>query len=116
MPTALGRAREPSQAETSARRGPAESAPADTELLLDHVAFLPPAERPRADRRGPMRPAALSPTRSRLTGWMLGAIFRAADVAALSALALAAAPLAAGQIAPASLTPFIVGALALVWS
>jgi polysaccharide biosynthesis protein PslA len=116
MPSALGRAREPSQAETPALRRAANAALPDTELVLDVVAFLPPAEQPRGDRRGPMRPNALSPTRSRLTGWMLGAIFRAADVAALGAVALAAAPLAAGRLAPSSLTPFVVGALALIWS
>jgi polysaccharide biosynthesis protein PslA len=115
MPPALGRAREPSQAGTPALRTASGATLADTELVLD-IAVLPPAEQPRADRRGPMRPGALSPTRSRLTGWMLGAIFRAADVAALGGVALAAAPLAAGRLAPSSLTPFIVGALALVWS
>ncbi|HLY80997.1 MAG TPA: exopolysaccharide biosynthesis polyprenyl glycosylphosphotransferase [Caulobacteraceae bacterium] len=58
----------------------------------------------------------MSPTRSRLTGWMLGAIFRIADAIGLGVLALAAAPLSAGRLAPASLAPFIVGALALIWS
>ena len=111
MPLALGRSQETSQLETPA---PA----ALGELVLDEtmrVEALPPPEQPR-DRRGPMRPAALSPTRSRLTGWMLGAIFRIGDAAALGAIALAAAPLAAGRVAPSSLAPFVVGALALIWS
>jgi Undecaprenyl-phosphate glucose phosphotransferase len=63
-----------------------------------------------------MRPMALTPTRSRLTGWMLGMIFRVADAAALGAIALAAAPLAAGVLMPSSLTPFVVGAVAVLWS
>ena len=112
MPLALGRAPETSQAETPERLALGDAALTGTLPFPD----LPPAERSRSDRRGPMRPAALSPTRSRLTGWMLGAIFRAADVAALGAIALAAAPLASGAYSPASLTPFVVGALALVWS
>jgi len=111
MPIALGRVPESSQVETPALTPLGE-------LVLDEtmrVAALPAAEQPR-DRRGPMRPMALSPTRSRLTGWMLGAIFRIGDAAALGAVALAAAPLAAGRIVPSSLTPFVVGALALIWS
>jgi len=111
MSLALGRRQQTSQVGT-----PAPAAPG--ELLLDEtmrVTALPPAERPR-ERRGPMRPAALSPTRSRLTGWMLGAIFRIGDAGALATIALGAAPLAAGRIAPSSLTPFIVGAVALLWS
>jgi Undecaprenyl-phosphate glucose phosphotransferase len=110
MSIALGRSGQTSQVET-----PQASAPG--ELLLDEtmrVRALPPAEQPR-DRRGPMRPAALTPTRSRLTGWMLGAIFRIGDAVALGSLAVAAAPLAAGRLAPSSLTPFIVGSVALLW-
>jgi hypothetical protein len=110
MSIALGRASQTSQVETSQASAPGE-------LLLDEtmrVRALPPAEQPR-DRRGPMRPAALTPTRSRLTGWMLGAIFRIGDAVALGWLAVAAAPLAAGRLAPSSLTPFIVGSVALLW-
>ncbi|HEY1426589.1 MAG TPA: UDP-phosphate glucose phosphotransferase, partial [Caulobacteraceae bacterium] len=80
------------------------------------VAALPPAETDRADRRGPMRPSALAPTRARLTGWTLGAIFRLGDAAALAAIAVIAAPLTAGQLGPAALSPFIVGALLVLWS
>jgi Undecaprenyl-phosphate glucose phosphotransferase len=111
MPAALGRARETSQADTLAP--PANARPALWDTTV--TGPLPPAEAPR-DRRGPMRPAALSPTRSRLTGWMLGAIFRIGDAIALGSLALAAAPLSAGRIEPSSLTPFIIGSLALIWS
>ncbi len=112
MPAVLRRAEETSQADTSAQLAPARRHSWDT---APGAALLPPAEAPR-DRRGPMRPAALSPTRSRLTGWMLGAIFRIGDAIGLGVLALAAAPLSAGRIAPSSMTPFIVGALALIWS
>jgi len=47
---------------------------------------------------------------------MLGAIFRIGDAIGLGVLAVAAAPLSAGRLEPSSLTPFIVGALALIWS
>ena len=110
MSLALGRDHETSQVET-----PAPDAPG--ELVLDEtmrIDALPPAEQPR-DRRGPMRPLSLSPTRSRLTGWMLGAIFRIGDAVAMGAVALAAAPLATGHITPSSLSPFIVGGVALIW-
>jgi Undecaprenyl-phosphate glucose phosphotransferase len=80
------------------------------------IIALPLAEVDRSDRRGPMRPAALTPTRSRLTGWMLGVIFRLADATGLAAIAVAAAPLAVGDLETASLTPFLVGALVLLWS
>lgn len=63
-----------------------------------------------------MRPAALSPTRARMTGWTLDAIFRLGDAAALAAIALIAAPLTAGRLGVAALSPFIVGALLLLWS
>ena len=46
----------------------------------------------------------------------MGAIFRGADVLALTAIALVAAPLAAGRMAPSSLAPFAIGAFILVWS
>src|SRR5580698_4080521 len=111
MATLLRSVRETSQADTSAPAALAQASSWESAI----VGALPPAEAPR-DRRGPMRPAALSPTRSRLTGWMLGAIFRIGDAIGLGVLAVAAAPLSAGHIAPSSLTPFIVGALALIWS
>ncbi|HEY1753623.1 MAG TPA: exopolysaccharide biosynthesis polyprenyl glycosylphosphotransferase [Caulobacteraceae bacterium] len=110
MTLTLARTGDPSHAETRPRQGDAALPQSGA------VPQLPPAERPRADRRGPMRPTALSPTRSRLTGWMLGAIFRIADAAALAAIAVAAAPLAAGQLELATVAPFAVGALLLLWS
>src|SRR5579871_4622182 len=98
-------AAEPSQAETNLTHRPPAASQRPPEL--------PPAERGR-ERRGPMRPAALTPARSRLTGWMLGVIFRLADAAALAAVALGAA-LAIGAATPAAFVPFAVGALALAW-
>ena len=62
-----------------------------------------------------MRPRALTPTRSRLTGWMLGMIFRIADVGVMGLAAPAAAQMIAGSLAPAGLAPFVTGALAIVW-
>jgi Undecaprenyl-phosphate glucose phosphotransferase len=69
-----------------------------------------------AERRGPMRPTELTPTRSRLTGWMLGMTFRVADGALLCLIGLGAAPLSVGKLTPASLAPFLVGAAALIWA
>jgi Undecaprenyl-phosphate glucose phosphotransferase len=112
MTLTLGHAPAPSQAGTPATPAAPVLTPFDTETASP---ALPPAEQAR-DRRGPMRPSALSPTRSRLTGWMLGMIFRVADTLALSSIALIAAPLAAGDVTPASVIPFIVGAAALLWS
>ncbi|HEY3797784.1 MAG TPA: exopolysaccharide biosynthesis polyprenyl glycosylphosphotransferase [Caulobacteraceae bacterium] len=63
-----------------------------------------------------MRPTALTPTRSRLTGWMLGVIFRAADAAALALIAVAAAALTSGPTPAATFTAFAVGAVAVLWS
>ncbi|MFI4935760.1 MAG: exopolysaccharide biosynthesis polyprenyl glycosylphosphotransferase [Caulobacterales bacterium] len=63
-----------------------------------------------------MRPIALTPSRSRLTGWTLGMIFRIADGLALAGMALAAARIASGGLGPSSVTPFVIGALALIWS
>src|SRR5689334_5456207 len=109
MATKAARAREVSQAETPAPFG----APCPPQADPD-IAALPPAETDPAERRGPMRPGALSPTRARLSGWMLTAIFQLADVAALGLIALVAAPLAAGDLAPAALSPFIAGALVVL--
>ena len=47
---------------------------------------------------------------------MLGVIFRAADAFALVAIAIASAALATGELTPASLAPFAVGALVVLWS
>jgi Undecaprenyl-phosphate glucose phosphotransferase len=67
-----------------------------------------------------MRPATLTPTRSRLTGWMLGVIFRIADAAALSVVSVAAGLAAAHSTSQsgtlATFTPFVIGAVTLAWS
>jgi Undecaprenyl-phosphate glucose phosphotransferase len=112
MTLTLGHALEPSHADTLALEGAARSpqigAPAAGLAQSDKLAL---------ERRGPMRPAALSPARSRLTGWMLGAIFRAADVAALGLVAVAGSVVfSGGALTAASLAPFVVGALILIWS
>jgi Undecaprenyl-phosphate glucose phosphotransferase len=110
MSLTLARTADPSQVDTPAPDSGAGSTHSGA------IQALPPAEAARSDRRGPMRPVTLSPTRSRLTGWMLGAIFRVADAVALGVIALAAAPLAAGEMSSTSLAPFVVGALVLFWS
>src|SRR5262249_32063096 len=67
------------------------------------------------ERRGPMRPAQLTPVRKRMAGWTLGVIFRLADVSALLAIGLSAArPHAIWP--PASLVPFAAGVLVAAWS
>jgi Undecaprenyl-phosphate glucose phosphotransferase len=109
MPAAVAIARQSSQAGTSERAAPSPASQIDP-------AALPPPERPRIERRGPMRPVELTPTRSRLTGWMLGVIFRAADAVALSLAALAAAPLMAGAFTLSALSPFVVGAAIVLWA
>jgi len=73
------------------------------------------------DRRGPMRPPALTPARKRLAGWTMGIIFRLADAAALAAIGLVAGgaaprPWPPAPWPPASLAPFAVGALIVAWS
>src|ERR1700761_4324186 len=113
MSLIMGRAGELSQAGTPEPFG--APAAADQTPQASTVK-LPPPEMARSDRRGPMRPLLLTPTRTRLTGWMLGVVFRLADAGALALIALAAAPLAAGGIGTASVTPFVVGALLLIWS
>ena len=111
MPLALRLSSFPSQAETPAR-------PAGQRVTQPGADAPPPtpAERARDERRGPMRPVRLSPTRSRLQGWTLGMIFRIADVLAMGVIALAAEQLFRGGLAPAGVTPFAIGGLALVWS
>ena len=111
MPAVIARVPQTSQLDTLAPAARTRSALWDMAVPEQ----LRAAEAPR-DRRGPMRPATLSPTRSRLTGWMLGAIFRIADAVGLGVLGLAAAPLASKHIAVSSLAPFVVGATALIWA
>jgi len=112
MSPALGRTLEPSQVDTPERI----VQPRAAQIEPDALAGLPRAEQARSERRGPMRPVDLTPTRSRLTGWMLGVIFRAADAFALLAIALASAALATGELTAQSLAPFAVGALVMLWS
>jgi len=108
MPLLLDPAPAPSQAGTPAGRARSGVIPFET--------GPGPAGEQARERRGPMRPAALTPTRSRLTGRMLGMIFRVSDATALLAVALAATPLAAGALTPPALTPFLVGSLAVLWA
>ena len=80
---------------------------------------LPPAEIDPSDRRGPMRPDQLTPTRSRLQGWTLGVIFRACDLVAV-ALAVALVGLVEWRTGAAGgltdLAPLAVAGAALMWS
>ena len=110
MSLAYGFSGDPSQVETPATPGGAQD-PA----LSQGEAALPAAEASGAERRGPMRPTALSPLRSRMTGWMLGVIFRFADAAALSGIALAAAIIASPAHTAGAFAPFAVGAAAVLW-
>ena len=78
---------------------------------------LPAAEGEFADRRGPLRPFALSPTRSRLDGWTLAMIYRLADAAAVVAVTLGAISLAQWASAQAMIWPTgLFGAAVLTWS
>ncbi len=72
-----------------------------------------------ADRRGPMRPAELTPTRSRLQGWTLGVIFRLGDLVGVTAT-VAIAGFTGWSAAPATafdaFAPLAIAAAALMWS
>jgi len=112
MTLTLGHALEPSQADTLALAGAARSP-----QIGAAAAGVAHSDTLSLDRRGPMRPMALSPARSRLTGWMLGAIFRAADVVALALIAVVGiASFSGAPFAAASFAPFVVGAIILIWS
>ncbi|HWA61126.1 MAG TPA: exopolysaccharide biosynthesis polyprenyl glycosylphosphotransferase [Caulobacteraceae bacterium] len=81
---------------------------------------LPPAEQAPDDRRGPMRPDRLTPSRARLQGWTLGALFRGADIAAIALSAFAAARVLGWSATRADafgdLAPFALAAVLLAWS
>jgi Undecaprenyl-phosphate glucose phosphotransferase len=113
MPVAVRRLRESSQADTSERA----AAPGEAQIGTgaEPRQPLPAPEQARAERRGPMRPVVLTPARSRLTGWMLGVIFRVFDAFALTLIGLLAAALAVGDVTPASFAPFGAGAVVLLW-
>ncbi|MFI4973341.1 MAG: exopolysaccharide biosynthesis polyprenyl glycosylphosphotransferase [Caulobacterales bacterium] len=114
MPLALQRHSEPSQRETPAQVSRAAESAAGTGPRAQTAS---PAAR---ERRGPLRPIALAPTRSRLRGWTLGMIFRIGDVAAIAMLALIAGAVSALRMdAPLSLgvlSPFALAGLILAWS
>jgi Undecaprenyl-phosphate glucose phosphotransferase len=95
---------------------PGTPAPALSRNGVDAAGSAPRDETLTLDRRGPMRPAALTPMRSRLSGWTLGAIFRGADAVALALIGLAAATLSTGALRADALAPFAVGGLILLWS
>ena len=80
---------------------------------------LPPQEVDPADRRGPMRPDHLSPTRSRLQGWTLAMIFRAGDLAgvAITSLVIGLSGWPDGDWGDTSglMIPLVAGAV-LLWS
>jgi Undecaprenyl-phosphate glucose phosphotransferase len=113
MTLILGHALEPSQLDTPMRSVAGRTA----QIGAAAAETAPQAGAASRDRRGPMRPAALSPARSRMTGWTLGAIFRGADAAALALIAVAGGfAFAGGALSPASFVPFVVGAIILIWS
>lgn len=80
---------------------------------------LPPREIDPADRRGPMRPDHLSPTRSRLQGWTLAMIFRAGDLAGVAitslVIGLSGWPDGAWGDTDNLMIPMVAG-VALLWS
>ena len=72
-----------------------------------------------AERRGPMRPGSLTPTRQRLRQWTLRAIFRLGDGAVLLASVLVTSWITSGALAPGpspSAMALIVGATLVCWS
>ena len=74
-----------------ARPHESDSEAALADFAFDGAEALPPPEAtPQTDRRGPMRPARLSPTRRRLQGEIYARAFQAADGLLLALLSLAA--------------------------
>ncbi|MBA4792480.1 MAG: exopolysaccharide biosynthesis polyprenyl glycosylphosphotransferase [Phenylobacterium sp.] len=91
----------------SAGRGPAPESEAPlADFAFEDADGLPPPEAPPpSDRRGPMRPAQLSPTRRRLQGEVYARTFQALDGLFLAAVSLTAFLSLGGQagvhVAPA---------------
>lgn len=104
----LAREAAPAQSEAVSRAGTAPDA------RFAEKSDLPPAEGEMADRRGPLRPNALSPTRSRLDGWTLAMIYRLADAGAIAAVTFGAAAWA--HAGPPLWLAAAFGALVLAWS
>jgi Undecaprenyl-phosphate glucose phosphotransferase len=81
---------------------------------------LPTAETQHSDRRGRLRPGKLVSLRSRLHGRVVARSFRAVDgaVIGLTVVGVLQANLAGGLLAAsvASVAPYLLGALLLVWS
>jgi Undecaprenyl-phosphate glucose phosphotransferase len=71
------------------------------------------------ERRGPLRPVALSPTRLRINGAVLQAVFQAVDAALVTALALLVLTRAPGgsllQRPLGEAAPLVLGALTALW-
>ena len=82
----------------------AVSIPAPDALTPD----APASSVPSAKRRGPFRPAVLSPVRERLTGPMLAQGFRTADAALLLALLVGLGSTQVAAVASASVLPALV--------
>ena len=101
------RPRDATAAPDAGREAEAQAEAAFAAGLEDQDA-LPPAESPRPqERRGPLRPERLSPTRRRLHGQAYAWAFQAADGVMLVALSLAfffAAPMQAGLFVAPALT------------
>jgi len=76
-------------------------------------------QRALSDRRGPLRPAALVSTRSRLRGERVASLFRAADIAGLAALTWGmcdlANPMGVWMSPVGAVAPFFAGALLLIY-
>ncbi len=71
---------------------------------------------PMADRRGELRPAVLSPARSRLSDWTIWVLFRLGDGAALVAVAVAASALQSHSFGPKGAITLGLETAVLIWS
>src|SRR4051812_38063548 len=81
---------------------------------------LPTGETASDERRGPMRPGMLTPSRSRLRGWTLSALFRAGDILAITASVVVATQILGWGVARTDpftdLAPFALAGAVLAWA
>jgi Undecaprenyl-phosphate glucose phosphotransferase len=120
MPAASQRV--PAEVETltaPASRAPAEAVSAPKARAGGSKPAKPSERRAGADRRGPLRPEALTPVRTRFDGRLAQRAFRAADGLIIGALtALLCAPDAGGMLSASfgAVAPILAAAAVLIWS
>ncbi len=82
-------------------------------------AGLPPGETHRTERRGPLRPASLISTRSRLNSWTLSVLFRGGDILGIAGTLAMTEALTGSSITTGSwplILSMVLAGLFLAWS